>query len=125
MCTLIHMIYHLDTSGEKSKIAPLNIDVKIYRLALEWYREETTSLMLTNYAKRNAAGVTFYCAAEFLSNIEASLADKSLLAASYSLFPDLSQIQTSQEAMEEEESHTPEVAVKCYSQLVLGEEGLI
>ena len=29
MCTLIHMIYHLDTSGEKSKIAPLNIDVKI------------------------------------------------------------------------------------------------
>ena len=119
------MIYHLDTSGEKSKIAPLNIDVKIYRLALEWYREETTSLMLTNYAKRNAAGVTFYCAAEFLSNIEASLADKALLAASYSLFPDLSQIQTSQEAMEEEESHTPEVAVKCYSQLVLGEEGLI
>ena len=68
---------------------------------------------------------TFYCAAEFLSNIEASLADKALLAASYSLFPGSSQIQTSQEATEEEESHTPEVSVKCYSQLVVGEEGLI
>ena len=113
MCTLIHMIYHLDTSGEKSKIAPLNIDVKIYRLALEWYREETTSLMLTNYAKTSPTGVTFYCAAEFLSNIEASSADKALLAASYSLFPGSSQIQTSQEATEEEESHTPEVSVKC------------
>ena len=53
------------------------------------------------------------------------MVDKALWAASYSLCPDSSLIQTSHLAMEEEEIHTPVGLLKCYSQLVVGVEGLM